>query len=365
MVKIADILMEALLKTHFRDTAFACICLAVMAAMPSIAFAVEATPAEQSADQTQTLYTSQSAFYRELQAFTSFMPIMEISRRANQKVEEEPTRLSIGLSWAKEKTETRDSAKINSLYFMIYSDLSAKSAATVPKKNEYYSKYLKAAYQALLTFELMLTTDAARCANQEAKAVVERLLSPRFKRLQFIADSATPAEMEEYWKTALGYEAAAVKRPGNKELCSNGIAADLARQADAPSPEILDASFIDDAKWQPLREQIRLRIADGWKKDYEPVAQAQAERKAQQEAQRARQEAYQKAQLQAAEKLKAQQAAEAAEKKRLEDERLAKEKKEREEKVKREAGKYRDSYTPDNSSYSSPEDTYTPYNSAD
>jgi hypothetical protein len=244
MVKIAHILMEALLKTYFRDKAAACcICLAVMAGLPSLASAADAIPAEQSTEQTQTLYTSQSTFYRELQAFTSFMPLMEISRRVNKRVEEEPTRLSIGLSWAKEKTETRDSARINALYFMLYSDLAAKSASTVPKKSAYYADFSKAAYQALLTFEIMLLTDAARCVNLEANAAVERLLSPRYKKLQLVADSATPEEMEEYWKTALGYEAAAVKRPGNKELCSNAIAADLARQAGAPHPGKNDPAF--------------------------------------------------------------------------------------------------------------------------
>lgn len=364
MVKMTHIVMEALLKTQSRGKAVACICLAVMVVLlPLAARAADAIPAEQSTEQTQTLYTSQSTFYRELQAFTSFMPIMEISRRANLKVDEEPTRLSIGLSWAKEKTETRDSAKINALYFMIYSDLAAKSASTVPKKSAYYTNFSKTAYQALLTFEVMLLTDAARCVNQEAKSVVERLLSQRYKRLQFVADSATPAEMEEYWKTALGYEAAAVKRPGNGELCSNGVAAALAKQANAAPPEILDATFIDDAKWQPLREQIRARVAAAWKKDYEPVAQAQADRQAQQEAQRVKQEAFQKAQLQAAEDLKKLQAQQAAEKKRLDDARLAQEKKEREEKVKREAGKYHDTYKQD--TYTPPPDDYSPYNSAD
>lgn len=363
--------MEALLKTHFRTKALTtCICLtAMMVLSPLAARAADAIPTEQSTEQTQTLHASQSTFYREIESFTTFMPIMEISRRVNQKVEQEPTRLSIGLNWAKEKTETKDSAKMNALYFMIYSDLAAKSAATVPKKSEYYTNFSKTAYQALLTFEVMLLTDAARCINPAANKAVEPLLSQRYKHLQYVADSATPAEVEEYWKTALAQEAASVKRPGNGELCSNGVAAELARQADAQAPEILDAAFIDDAKWQPLREQIRARVVAAWKKDYEPVAKALE----QQAAQRAKDAANQKAQLQAAEdqkKLKAQQAAAAAtaaaEKKRLEDEKLAQEKKERDEKAKREAGKYHDNYTPDK--YTPPPDdpsSYTPYNSED
>ncbi|MEZ0223504.1 MAG: hypothetical protein ACAH83_03040 [Alphaproteobacteria bacterium] len=357
------------MKTGFTNGALTCLCLAIMALLPSFpAQAVDAIPSEQSTDQTVTLYASQSTFYRELQAFTSFMPIMEISRRVNQKVEEERTRLSIGLAWAKEKTEVKDSAKMNSLYFMIYSDLAAKSVTTVPKKSEHYLKYSKAAYQALLTFEVMLMTDAVRCVNPNTQAAVEALLSPRFKHLQYVADSSTPAEIEEFWKTALAHEAASMKRPGNGELCSNGIAAELARQAGKPAPEILDATFIDEAKWHPLREQTRTKLMTEWMKDYEPVAEAWAQKKAQQEAMRLKQEAYQKAQLQAVEdqkKLKAQQAAEAAEKKRQEDEKFALEKKEREEKVKREAGKYQDSYKSDTPAYTGGDDSYTPYNSND
>lgn len=356
------------MKTHSINKALTCACIAVLAVLlPFSAQGAEtATPTEQTSEQTQTLYASQSTFYRELEAFRSFMPIMEISKRVNQKVEEEPTRLSIGLSWAKEKTEVKNSAKVNALYFMIYIDLAAKSAQTVPKKSQYHSNFLKSAYQALLTFEVMLTADAVRCVNPSAKAAIDPLLSQRFQMLQHVADNATPAEMEDYWETALAHEAAAVKRPGNGELCSNKVAAELALQAGKQPPEIVDETIVDDAKWQLLREQVRAKLLEEWKKDYAPIAKALEQRKAQQEEMRVKEEAYNKAQMQAAEeqkKLKAKQAAEAAEKKRLEDEKLALEKKERAEKAKREASKYHDTYTPDSTVYPSDDSSYTPYNS--
>ena len=64
--------------------------------------------------------------------------------------------------------------------------------------------------------------------------------------------------METYWKTALNYEAASASRPGNGEICSNGVAIELSQEAGLPPPEELDPrSFIDRAKWGPMRDQIR------------------------------------------------------------------------------------------------------------
>src|SRR4051812_13690827 len=92
---------------------------------PAAAFA-GATPVEQSPEQTQTLGATQSSFWREFDSFVNSstpMPLMEVLQRISQKVDEEPTRLSLALAWARDKISVKDVSKVNSLYFLIFSDM--------------------------------------------------------------------------------------------------------------------------------------------------------------------------------------------------------------------------------------------------
>ena len=334
------------MKTNHRIGGFTFAALALFLLLaPAAALAID-TPAEQSAEQTQTLGATQNPFYHLLESFvngSSPMSLMEVSRRAAHGVDEQPTRLSFALAWAKDHVSVKDFSKVNSLYFLIYSDMAKRSALGVSRKNPYYMAYSKAAYQALVTFELMFAADAARCVNPAAGAVEHKLVNPRYENLKYVEDAATPEEMATYWKTALNYEAASTTRPGNAEICSNSVAIALAQDAGETPPEATDGTFIADAKWQPLREKARRDVATQWQTDYDAIRRAFEARQSLQEQRRAAAEAAKQ------EKAKAdaiKQAAE-AEKQKAEDEKLAKEKAERLEAQKREAGKYHDNYVPD------------------
>jgi hypothetical protein len=327
------------LKTTLRPVALA-FALALLVSAPAIA---GVTPEEHSSEQTQTLSGGQSAMYKELQNFAGSMPVMEILRRTNDRIDEEPSRLVVAHNWAKDRVEDHDAAKVNSLYFLMYSDLSARSALTVLKKSNFFQQYSKAAYQALVTFELMFLADAARCVNPAAAAPAVELLKDRYQSLQYIPNNATPEEMQEYWDMALGFEDASERRPPNAEICSNGVAIELAQAANDTAPERLDAAYIDDAKWKVARQKVRAKVLAEWQESYAPIKKTYEARKAHLDAQHAQDAADQASRdkAEAARQAAAQTAA--AEKARQEAERMAAEKQKR----KDEAQRYHDTYTPD------------------
>lgn len=336
------------MKTNFQTGALACATFALALLLgPATGFA-GAIPTEQSPEQTQTLSANQSTFAREFDRFADAstpMPAMEILQRMTQKVNEEPVRLALALNWAKDRVSVKDTSKINSLYLLIYSDMAQRSALSVPRGSAYYMAYSKAAYQALVTFDLMFRADVARCVNPEAGAPAHALLNHRYDNLKAVEDNGTPEEMETYWKTALNYEDAAAHRKGNGEICSNAVADALAEASGEKGPERVDATFIDDAKWAPLRAKVRESAATQWRLDYESIRKAYEARKAYQDSQRA---AAATAKQQAADAVAAKKAAE-AEKQKADDEQAAREKQQRIDAQKREQGKYHDTFTPDTS----------------
>ncbi len=336
-----------LLKTQSVRGALALIALAAgLGAAPVHAADSGAIPIEQSAEQTQTLMGTQSNFYRMLESWST-MPVMEISRRIGQDIDKEPSHLSLALTWAKDKVSVKDFSKVNSLYFLIYADMAERSALNVPPRSPYYMAYSKAAYQALTTFEVMFMTDAARCVNPNANASAAALLPPRYAALKYVFDSASPSEMDSYWDTALHYEAAAGSRPGNGEICSNGVAEALAVEAGQTPPERLDASFVDDAKWAPLRDKVRAGLAVKWRTAYAPAARAWQANKARADAAQAQAAAAERQKAAAAAAAKQAVDAAAVARQKATEEQVAKEKQERLDAQKREAGKYHDSYVPE------------------
>lgn len=334
------------MKTNHRIGGFAGTALALALLLASAAAFAADNPTEQPAEQSQTLSASQTPFYREFDSFVNAprpMPLMEVSRRMAHTVDEEPVRLGLALAWAKDKVSVKDFSRVNSLYFLIYSDMAKRSALNVSRNSPYYMAYSKAAYQALVTLELMFAADAARCVNPAAGAVAHKLVNPRYENLKYVEDAATPGEMETYWKTALNYEAASAARPGNAEICSNGVAEALAQDAGETPPDRVDGAFVADAKWQPLRDKARRDIAAQWQADYDAIRKAFEARQAYQEQKRAAAEAAKQAQA----KADAVKAAADAEKQKAEDEKLAREKQERLDAQRHEAGKYHDTYVPE------------------
>jgi hypothetical protein len=320
-----------------------------LGAAPVPAFsATSAIPTEQSDDQTQTLSGAQSGLYRTLEGWSAgAMPVMQMSQRISQDIDKEPTHLSLALAWTKDRVSVKDMAKVNSLYFLIYADMAARSALGVPPNSPYYMAYLKAAYQALSTFELMFKADAARCVNPAAGAPLDGLLQSRYTALKHVFDTATPDEMDTYWTTALKYEAASTARPGNAEICSNGVAEALAVDAGQTPPERVDASYIDDAKWAPLRDKIRADTSAKWKAAYAPIGKAWLDKKAKSDAAKALAEENKKQQAEAAAAAKQKAAEAAAAQQKAAEEAAAKEKQDRLNVQKKEQGKYSDTYVPE------------------
>lgn len=329
------------MKTKFLAALLAAAAIGLIACHPARA---DATPDEQSGTQVQTLETTHGNFYRQLDAYANAMSAMELARRVEGEVDQDPSRLSIALGWVKNKVSTAEVQKVNSLYFLIYADMAMRSAAGVSRTNPYYMAYSKAAYQALVTFEALFLTDAARCVNPDAGKAADALLQRRYARLAYVPATVPPEDMAIYWKTALTYEAAVAARPGNAEICTNAVALALAESAGRQPPEQTDARYIDASKWTSLRGKIRADLAARWQADYAPAQKAYEARKAKEEAAAA-------AALQKPDPVAAKKAAEAA-KEKAEEEALAREKQERLDAQKREQAKYHDTFEPDYSSSS-------------
>ena len=113
---------------------------------------------------------------------------MQILQRIGGEVNGDPAKLATALSWARDMVSVKDFEKVNSLYFLVYTDMAMRSAGTVPPSSRYYMAYSKAAYQALVTFEVMFMTDAARCVNPNANATAPTLLQSRYFRAEVRAD---------------------------------------------------------------------------------------------------------------------------------------------------------------------------------
>jgi hypothetical protein len=197
------------------------------------------------------------------------MPAMKIAQQIKKKIADEPSKLAVAMKWADDRTfGASDPLRLNSLYFMIYSDLNRMQMPTARMSNEAYRKYAWAAYMGLAAFEAMFMADLERCGNPAAKASVTALLSPRHEALILVNRMFPKEKIEAAWETALEFEAASGQRPGNADICSNNLSETEEEDQNA-LPATVKATYIGDAAWNAAREKSRQQLKVNWKQRYD------------------------------------------------------------------------------------------------
>ena len=183
--------------------------------------------------------------------------------------------LAVAYNWSKAMSEVTDPEQINSLYFMLRSDMAHRIAKILTKRDgRNYKKYGLDALQSILTFEMMLMADVARCKGKEFDpTIISDLLGPRYELLgQYVYSLLLPSEMPNYWGEAMQNEASLKGRALNKEICSNGARIGLLITQEVPKgkiPQSITPEPIDDAQWDEERDRLRYSIQDFWKNRYE------------------------------------------------------------------------------------------------
>lgn len=216
-------------------------------------------------------------FYKQLDNYSvSKKPAMYILERITEKLKKDPAVLPVAYEWIKVMTDEQHRApdQVNSLFWMLRSDLAHKSAKELKRNNPAYKEFGLDALNSIMLFEMMLMADAARCANPDfVGSIVSDLLGPRYDTLgQYVYSLQPPDEMPLVWNDALRAEATMKNRQPNAEICSNGALIGLMIMDGMPKDKVpapATPAYVDEKAWDEARDQLRYSIKDFWKERYE------------------------------------------------------------------------------------------------
>lgn len=216
-----------------------------------------------------------SSYYAQLDQYVKDnRSITTISDRIGAELARDPRQLPLATDWAKQKAiGATDPSLVNGLYFMIYSDLSRRSAKLLPKNGPNYAPLSHESLQALLIFEAITAADFARCKSAADATVLPWIIEPRRKALDYVYTLLTPQEAEAIWDNALNMEAATGARKPNAEVCSNALAVDMT-YGDSPQAKVA-AAFIPTPEWETKRAALRGQIKEEWQAHYSKLANPQ------------------------------------------------------------------------------------------
>jgi len=205
----------------------------------------------------------------------------------------EPRKIAVAMDWARDYSVRQpDIKKMNSLYFMLYSDLAffAAQAFLAERMVHEFLDYSQTSLAALMTFEMMLATDIARCKDATAEKVRDALMAPRLKTLYYALGLFSPSEMEELSLRVLRGEANMTGRPPNAEICAAGSEGSIAvlqqkgtkmiKMLDPENPSLtktilvppenfeVKPEFVSDAIWTERRTIVREELLRTWGERY-------------------------------------------------------------------------------------------------
>ncbi len=192
----------------------------------------------------------------------------------------------------------KDPKKINSLYFLSYSDTLSTIAASYKDAGdpEQYRELMASSVLNLYIFELMASIDAARCQDPTAlQAITKGMVLPRVNDLGRPVFAMFPRErFDDLEKTALLMEEKTTARPPNVDICSLGQARlrDLAAAPGVQQKEIPDSRYaggtrtelippagysfvpamVPDSEWLVTRNKLLSVVTSGWAKRYDAFA---------------------------------------------------------------------------------------------
>lgn len=209
-----------------------------------------------------------------------------------KNINENPRRLAVALDWARDHSVfQKDPKKINSLYFMLYSDLEyfAAQAFLEQKMTAQFIDMSKTALAALSTAEVLLATDIARCQDQSARSILIPLMAPRMQALNYAYGLFDEQQMQSMSVMVMSGVASMWNRAPNKEVCASGRESVIkaleqgARTAKAPQGNNIlgdqtvlippkdfsvEPKFIDHNTWMEKTAEIYKNISASWSQRY-------------------------------------------------------------------------------------------------
>ncbi|MDI1226907.1 MAG: hypothetical protein PSY14_04395 [bacterium] len=229
---------------------------------------MSASAADPFAGETGSYYAQLEQYAKDKRSITT------ISDRINAELTRDPRQLPLVTDWAKKRAiGATDPSLVNGLYFMVYSDLTRRTAKALPKTGPNYAPTSHEALQALLIFDAITTADFARCKSAADAGVVKWIVEPRHKALNYVYALLTPEETEAIWANALNMEAATGARLPNAEVCSNTLAVEMT-YGDHPQEKV-PAAFIPTPEWDAKRTALRDEIMNSWRAHYNTLAAPQ------------------------------------------------------------------------------------------
>jgi len=214
----------------------------------------------------------------------------------DQQVQDDARKIHAASLWLRDNSiDQKDPQKINSLYFLSYSDTLAAIAQSYRDAGEpgQYRDLLKPMVLNLYIFELMGSADAARCQDPTAlDAVTRGMALPRANDLgKEVFAILTRDDFDTIEHTALEEEQKMQSRPPNLDICALGEARlrDLAAAPGVKQETVTDLrykggkrtilvpppgyafvpSVMPDSEWQDARRKVLSDVTTRWAKRYE------------------------------------------------------------------------------------------------
>lgn len=229
------------------------------------------------------------AFYAELDRMAAANTSAEVTSYIFRRMHAKPRLLAVALDWARDNSAGQeDLSKLNPFYFMLYADLAylgAQAFNDQGMKNE-YEDLSKTAFASLLTFDLLMATDALRCADATVRDLRSSMVVPRYDLLDYVFEMMTDEEVLELYITILRTESALGSRAPNRELCAAGSAGKIAllenpgtqrMEVDVPNmpgtkrtilippPDFdYEPEYISIDEWLGARGKMQNAVRDSW-----------------------------------------------------------------------------------------------------
>lgn len=229
------------------------------------------------------------AFYAELDKLAATESSGAVTSHIFRRMHAKPRLLAVALDWARDNSvRQEDFSKLNPFYFMLYADLAYLGAQAFKDQGmtEGYEDLSKTAFASLLNFDLLIATDALRCADTTVRDLRASMVAPRYNLLDYIFEVMTVDELMELYMALLSAESAMGSRAPNRELCSAGAAGKAAllenpgtqrKEEDVPNmpgtkrtilippPDFhYEPEYIQLEEWLTKRAQMQHAVRDSW-----------------------------------------------------------------------------------------------------
>lgn len=240
-------------------------------------------------------------FYGEIESLAKTKPARDVIAMIEMKIQDTPDRINAASLWLRDNSlGQRDLDRMDSLYFLAYSDVTLQLARAYQqaKQKDAYEDMLKTSVMSLYIFEMLAGIDALRCADPTAlSAMRQDTLMPRYEKLSDAYAMLTKSDFDLFETAAFMADRKFERRRPNDYICGLGAAklTDMQRQEgvktfDAPNPATgrnslrvippqgysYTPAYVDDTEWAKRREGMKKRLKKIWDDRFERLAKERA-----------------------------------------------------------------------------------------